>query len=72
MSTALAHESAPTAGALPPLLDAGDVGRLFGVERCTVLDWAKGGRLPKPIRFSRRVIRWRREAIEELLAGWTG
>src|SRR4051812_10432672 len=39
MTTATANrESAPPAGALTPLLDAGDVAALFGIARNTVLD----------------------------------
>jgi predicted DNA-binding transcriptional regulator AlpA len=62
MST-VANDPAPLAGGLTPMLDAGDVARIFGIERNTVLDWIQRGRLPKPIRVA-RTIRWPRAVIE--------
>jgi predicted DNA-binding transcriptional regulator AlpA len=73
MSAAVANEPAPLAGGLAPLLDAGDVARIFGLKRETILGWAQDGRLPKPIRVSRRSPRWTRDVIvahiEALAAG---
>jgi predicted DNA-binding transcriptional regulator AlpA len=48
-----------------------EVGRMVGgdkpLKRATVNDWVRAGKLPKPIRFSTRMSRWRRSEVEAAL-----
>lgn len=53
-----------------PMVDAGEVAKLIGVSRYTILEWCKEGRLPQPIRIG-RVIRWNRSIIAEFISGRT-
>jgi predicted DNA-binding transcriptional regulator AlpA len=54
--------------ALPDrLLDTGDLAKLFGVSRDTVLRWSDSGAIPPGRRFG-RVIRWTADDIRPLLA----
>jgi excisionase family DNA binding protein len=58
-----------------PLLRAEDVARMLQTSRKSVYRWAELGTIPS-IRFSRRCIRFDREAIEAYLErcaqdGWT-
>jgi len=46
------------------LLQLGEVAELFGVTRATVLRWADSGTFPRPIRLSRRCLRWRETDIQ--------
>lgn len=45
-----------------------DVATALGVSDATVRRWADAGKLPPPHRFSRRVLRWKREEIEQFIA----
>jgi excisionase family DNA binding protein len=50
------------------LLNAEDVRAMLGVRSVTtVYQWAKDGKLPA-VRLSRKVIRFRREDVERLIA----
>lgn len=61
--------SASTVESLPRrVYSPADVAGFFSVSRQTVLDWAKNGRLPKPIVIG-KTIRWRSEVIDAILAG---
>ena len=43
----------------------------LGIHRATVWRWAKQGRLPKPVNFSRNVTAWRLSDIEAFVAART-
>lgn len=49
------------------LLRVSDVARYLSTSRCTVFRWLRTGRLPQPIRFGRRSIRWRAEDLERFI-----
>lgn len=55
----------PTAG--PLLLDADDLARELGVSAKTIRRMDAAGKLPRPIRLSRRATRWRRETVSDWL-----
>ncbi len=50
------------------LMTVADVAALFSVHERTIFVWISSGRLPPPLRIGPRVVRWKREAIEALLA----
>jgi len=41
------------------LLELRQVAERFGVHRNTILQWVAAGTFPRPIRLSRRTLRWR-------------
>jgi len=49
------------------LLSAGDVADMIGVHVATIRGWVAAGRLPAPIRLSRKCVRWRAAVIEAWL-----
>jgi excisionase family DNA binding protein len=46
------------------LLTAGDVAFRLNVSERTVWRWVAAGKLPEPVRYSQRLIRWRACDIE--------
>jgi predicted DNA-binding transcriptional regulator AlpA len=68
MSTAIAEPPAPDAASVPErLLTIEDIKRVFGVSTATVYNWTASGRLPAPVRMSRRVMRWHPADIAALI-----
>lgn len=45
-----------------------EVSELFQVGEATILAWSKSDQFPKPIRLSRRVLRWRQSDIDKHMA----
>lgn len=43
----------------PEVVSPADLSRWFGVERVTVIRWARQGRLPPAIQIAPRTYRWR-------------
>jgi predicted DNA-binding transcriptional regulator AlpA len=54
-------------GGPPRLFDINDVKDLLGMGRSGVYHLLSEGRLPEPIRFSTKVIRWRADEFYEFL-----
>lgn len=50
------------------LLDAAAAARLCGVSRATWFCWDSRGRIPRPLRLSERIPRWRVEELRAWLA----
>ena len=44
-----------------------EVSARLGIQRRTLFRWVSEGRFPPPIRFNRRVVRWREETVEAWL-----
>jgi excisionase family DNA binding protein len=58
----------PTVLALPSvLLTVDQVARCLGVSARSVWRYVALGRLPEPVRFTRRHVRWRSEEIAEAI-----
>ena len=55
------------------LLRVGDVAKLLGISAPTVWRWAREGKLPKPMKITRRITVWKKTEVipyvEALLAG---
>ncbi len=51
------------------LLTQDEVVGALGVSEQTVRRWWRAGHMPKPLRFGRRLLRWRKCDIDEFLAG---
>ncbi len=49
-------------------LSKDQVAKRFGVSQMTVSNWVASGRLPTGVYFSRQVLRWSREVIEQFEA----
>lgn len=52
---------------LPELVIAEQVAKAVGVSIVTLQRWVKSGDFPPPIRFGRRIVRWRADAIDAWL-----
>ena len=50
------------------LLDYDDVASLCDVSTQTLRRWWRQGLMPAPRRFGRRLVRWRREVIEQWIS----
>jgi predicted DNA-binding transcriptional regulator AlpA len=48
----------------PELLSATQLAAFLRVSRRSVWRWTASGRLPQPVRFGRRVVRWRISEIK--------
>lgn len=55
-----------------PWYDLKDMERLFQVNRRTVWVWVSCGRLPEPVRRTRKWVRWPRKKIDRLIREWSG
>jgi excisionase family DNA binding protein len=53
--------------ALEPQLNSQDIANILGVHAVTVRNWAREGKMPAPVRFSRKALRWPRSVIEKWL-----
>lgn len=49
------------------LLDVAEVSAMFGVGPRTIQRWVGASLFPQPIRFNRRVFRWRMSDIEDFI-----
>ena len=49
------------------LLTIGDVAERFNVCPTTIRRWCEASLFPQPIRFNRRLFRWRASVIEKFL-----
>jgi excisionase family DNA binding protein len=58
--------AAPLA-AIHPLFTPQTLADYLEVGVRTVYEWAKLGKLPRPMRLANNCLRWRREAIEQFL-----
>jgi predicted DNA-binding transcriptional regulator AlpA len=54
------------------LLGVADLCRTFGVTRQTIGAWVRCGKLPSPLKISRRTVRWTRDSIEQALRRLAG
>ncbi len=50
-----------------PLMTVLDVAALLGISDRTVWLWTHSGRLPKPVKLTPRVVRWRRSDLQHFL-----
>jgi len=53
------------------LIDAATLADLIGVSLRTIQRWTRDRRIPEPIRFGRRTIRYRKSDIESWLEAGT-
>ena len=54
---------------LDPIIPRGAAREMLGgINRETMRDWEKSGRLPPPIYLSSRVVGWRRSTLEAFIA----
>jgi predicted DNA-binding transcriptional regulator AlpA len=61
------------APAVLEVLTTDQVAQLFGVDRLTILDWARRGKFPKPFRPGHKSLYWDVDVIRDALAGrWPG
>lgn len=44
-----------------------DVAEMVGVQPGTILQWCRENRFPQPVRYSRRVLKWKREEVETFI-----
>jgi prophage regulatory protein len=49
------------------LLTKEQVAKRLNVSIATIKRWMANGKLPKPVRFNKRTIRWRPEDIEDFI-----
>ena len=49
------------------LLTVKDVAELLSVARRTVWRWTREGKMPRPVKLTRRTVRWRASAIQSYL-----
>jgi len=61
----------PKSGSESSLLSPTQVGSMLGLSSRSVLRYANDGRIPAPIRVSKRAFRWPREVIEQWIANAT-
>jgi excisionase family DNA binding protein len=54
--------------AMSELITAEQVAKAVGVSVLTIQRWVKAGDFPPPLRFGRRIIRWRVDTINTWLA----
>jgi len=57
---------------IPVLLTVREVMHIYGISYSTVWRWVREGKLPEPIRLTKRKLRWPIEKIEEHLQKKTG
>jgi prophage regulatory protein len=55
--------STPTHTTTACFLSPKDVSNILGIQRRTLFRWISEGAFPPPIRFNRRVVRWREEVV---------
>jgi predicted DNA-binding transcriptional regulator AlpA len=55
----------------PRMLTTEDLVTILGVTPQTIRRWREAGQMPQPVRFGRRVIRWRQADIDAWLAAGT-
>ena len=55
---------------LEPMMSIRDVAQTLGVHRNTVMAMVKKNRLPEPVRFGPRMMRWQAAPIRELAEGF--
>jgi excisionase family DNA binding protein len=67
VAEAKAKGVSPPANA-PRMVGPVELAAALGVKKETITNWARSGRLPKPVRIG-RTIRWPRSVIEDLLEG---
>jgi predicted DNA-binding transcriptional regulator AlpA len=48
---------------LPESLSRADLARAFGVSETTITRWAASGKIPAPIRLTRKTVRWSKQAV---------
>ena len=48
-----------------PLLSIEEVATFFDVHPHTIRRWYEAGIIPKPLRYGKRCLRWRRSVIEQ-------
>jgi predicted DNA-binding transcriptional regulator AlpA len=48
-----------------PLLVIEDLCRIFNVKKGTIFSWVNQGKIPKPIKISHRMARWRHDDIKK-------
>jgi predicted DNA-binding transcriptional regulator AlpA len=53
-------------------LSVGQVGKMLGVCQRTVWRWVARGLFPEPVRYSRRIVRWRAEDVADYLSAVEG
>jgi excisionase family DNA binding protein len=46
------------------LMSPADIAAYLGVKTRTILQWAAEGRLPRPVRLSKKVFRFRQSEVE--------
>ncbi|MBY0525215.1 MAG: helix-turn-helix domain-containing protein [Gemmataceae bacterium] len=65
----MAQQSHPSASPLPlaPTYSSGEVCRLLGIPRPTLLAWVAAGKFPQPIRLSAWRLRWPRDVVQRWL-----
>lgn len=44
-----------------------ELAQRLGVHQATITRWHQQGILPKPLRFGKRLVRWRRAAMQKFL-----
>ncbi|MBC7076696.1 MAG: AlpA family phage regulatory protein [Synergistales bacterium] len=49
-------------------LSPADLAKRLGVSRRTVFRFVSAGKLPQPIRLTRRTVRWQWEAVQEWMS----
>lgn len=62
-------QSDPIPPDAPRLVSAPQLAKWLGINRSTVWDWVKAGRLPWPICYTARVYRFRVQEVRDYLDG---
>lgn len=52
---------------MPEMLTAAQVAALLKISTRTLWKWVACGAWPQPVRFNRKVVRWKRDAVEEAM-----
>ena len=53
--------------AMPTLMTATQLSKMFGVHVNTIWRWVEQGRFPRPVRVSPKIVRFRAEDVKDFL-----